>query len=338
MYISVKGDSSNVKKAAVRNLSPKDISKLTQKPEISLENMHLSLKKSKAPLLSQVTCNPVENCDNLFNQANLSPINDEDWETKSEAEIELDLIGRNTESVDMFSDATYEPFALSLHSSLPEHVSAENQKGGNKSYSKKNISSSKSEKPPAKRVLSSTEKSLLEEHFKDIELQNKNRILQEYLSSYIEACVHCDFLTLAYNTIYRYLNKHKFSENGFIDSLVPFNKLIHGFGRKGDIDKVLEILRMVISCNINFDLQTFVGCFECLSDLPENDKNKEKREIIMKQFYATVSDSFVLLGSRIAIFQFCNPFFLFFSEFHFSRFIYKSYICKGSTRKSTEIH
>lgn len=286
----MKEDSSNVTKAAVRNLSPKDISKLTEKPEISLENLHLSLKKSKAPPPSQVTPNPIANCDDLFNRANLSPVNDEDWENKSEAEIELDLIGRNTESIDMFSDVTYESLPAPCLSSLPEPKSGslENQKRGKKKSSKK-VSSTKSEELATKKKVKALEKSLEEEQLKLTEQLNKNRMVQAYLNSYIEACVHCDFLTLAYNTIYRYLNKHKFSDNGCINSVEPFNKLIHGFARKGNIDKVMEVLRMIVSCNISFDLQTFVGCFECLSGLPDSADNEEKREMILKQFSLFVS-------------------------------------------------
>lgn len=268
-------------KAAVRNLTPKDVSQLTQKPEISLENLHLSVKKGGAPLSRRVTATPAVKQDDLLNHANLLPLNDEDWENKSEAEIELDLIGRNTENIDMFSDALPEPFAMPTPSTVAPKKS---QKGRKKAAA----TTAGSEKKVSAKLM---ERYQEEERLRNIELQNKNKLFQEQLNSYIEACVYCDFLTLAYNTLHRYLNKFKFLNVNHVN-LEAFNKLIHGFAQKGNIDKVLDVIRMAISCKVDFDYQTFVGCFECLSGLPESPANMEKREIVLKQFAAHVSWNF----------------------------------------------
>lgn len=299
-FILVKQNHSNVTKALVRNLSPQDVSRFSQKPEISLEKLHLSMNESrvkpaievlnqKLPTETKVTIKYENKSDKLFSQINLSPINNDDLEKKIEEEIEWELIQRNTENIDMFSnidmhslsDKLKKEFFDTYEENLSDNISInkilKTQKRSN------TINYANIKENPKKR------NKLRNEEIKKKDKEEKRSLyVQNILLLHTQICVACDLLNFALNKLQMILRKNR-ELKIVLNSAEPFNMLIHAFAKKGDVNTITNIVRMMTKYDINLVPQTFAGYFECFNYLPVTSVNNQKLKTVLHNFKSCVS-------------------------------------------------
>lgn len=245
----------------IKRLTAKDVSQLTEKPEISLEQFHKLIEKSKTDMRTLITeherstlkskqsTNVSDNeneTDVLLSKINLSPLDEEILKKKFEEENEWEVIEHETENVDMF------PCIDPDYKNLPTTVKERKAK----------VSGTLSKK-------SKSTGSDAREQLRHIKRFNEN------LASYIELCVQCDYLNVGLDTLYRYYRIQKFS-NSKVKMLInsrPYDLLLHGFAAKGNVNKILAVMRLMVNSEVSFTPQTFAACFECcgrLTSLPEH--------------------------------------------------------------------
>lgn len=259
--VEINDGGKNLTKAVIKRLTAKDVSQLTDKPEISLEQFHQLLEKSKTDMRTLITeyeksnfksehsANISDNeneTDVLLSKINLSPLDEEILKKKFEEENAWEVIEHETENVDTF------PGITSDYKRSPTTVKDRKAKMS-RSLSKKG---------------KSTESNLCEQ-LKSIQKFNEN------LASYIELCVQCDFLNVGLETLYRYYKIQKFgnSKVKLLTNSRPYDILLHGFAAKGNVNKILAVMRLMANSEVSFTPQTFAACFECcgrLTSLPEH--------------------------------------------------------------------
>lgn len=307
-------DCSNLTKAVIKKLSANDVSQLTKKPEISLEQFHQLLNKSKKSLSNQINLdgkstsekaksstvvpNIEEKKDYLLSRINLSLVNDDNLRERIEKETEWELIQHDTENVAMFSND--DPlFSSSLPDEEPSVSSVIKKKRKTKSAPKSNAKS--------KNVASTNEKTNPKDPAAVALTTLENVMFNENLSSYIELCVQCDFLSLGFNTLHRYYRIQRLDDKKKkLTSPQPFNILLQGYASKANVDKIMQVLSMMVDCEVSFTPQTFAACFECCGRLPASPKHTEFLKTFHEQFRSHVCCVHLsIMSFRLGQYSFC---------------------------------
>ncbi|XP_065215775.1 DNA-directed RNA polymerase, mitochondrial [Planococcus citri] len=273
--VEINEDSSKTTKAVVKNLTARQISKLTEQPDSSLKYLHNAVKPASvllpepaetAETTSVAVPNPPNQPDEypaLFNPANLFPLKDDFFEQEIEKELEWELIQRNKEDVEMIPE-------ISFLKDLDETKTSE-------ASSKQNVlekikSKAKSVKNPE-----------AAEKVKQLKEQEIQFIIEKFninLTSYIDLCVHCDYLNIGFGTLSRYTNKNINKKIFQIRSARPFNSLMHGYAKKGNVEKVMELLRMMRHTGVSPNPQSYAAAFETFGRLPEDENNIAKLQFL----------------------------------------------------------
>ncbi len=314
------------------------MSQLMTKPESSLETLHMSLMKDKK-LSNSATSTDLDVINKNYNRLlnRLSQVKPEDLE-KSEVRVELSSIWRNTENVDVFSDAGVESTSFQ-EDTVDEAVI---NRPETSVLSKLRLSENKV-RDNTKKVRKISEKKIqklkllqkIEEERREKERKLKNKKLEERLISYTDVCVNSDQLNSAYNTISRYVRKHQYLKNVQLTRSDPFDKLIHGFANKLNMNKINELLDMMNNSKIRPSVQTFAGCFECLGRLSVDSVDNENLKTIYQQFKEHVSTTLEIFGAMIklwCIFIFEN----FFIGLFVPRFNNQMHVYEESARECDE--
>ncbi|XP_021914450.1 DNA-directed RNA polymerase, mitochondrial isoform X2 [Zootermopsis nevadensis] len=103
----------------------------------------------------------------------------------------------------------------------------------------------------------------------DLEKAAKEECLFRNLYAYLEACVSCGLLNRALFSLLFYHSRSKHSKyTSPANETKLFNILLHGFARKGNLNKVREIHQILQKDKIPLSAQSYAAFFECVGRLP----------------------------------------------------------------------
>ncbi|XP_043196144.1 DNA-directed RNA polymerase, mitochondrial-like [Amphibalanus amphitrite] len=94
------------------------------------------------------------------------------------------------------------------------------------------------------------------------------------LKCYLEVCVNSGLVNRAYNTLLYYRNMNRnFQRTTDVRDVRLYNVLLAGFARKGQLDRVLDALRVMRDDQVRPDAETFALAFQCLGRQPRTAEN-----------------------------------------------------------------
>lgn len=103
----------------------------------------------------------------------------------------------------------------------------------------------------------------------DLEKAAKEECLYRNLYAYLEACVSCGLLNRALFSLLFYHSRSRYSKyTSPANEIQLFNILLHGFARKGSLNKVKEIHGILQKERLPLSAQSFAALFECIGRLP----------------------------------------------------------------------
>lgn len=129
----------------------------------------------------------------------------------------------------------------------------------------------------------------------DAEIKAREESLSRILLAYCDLCVAHEKTNRGLQALYFYVDRARRNPNApKVLNIRVYNCLIEGFAAKGNYAKVGETLAIMKREHVEPNVQTYVGIFECLGRLPEDDTIK-----LMESHYhemrSRVSDNLSLL-------------------------------------------
>ncbi|XP_073977527.1 mitochondrial RNA polymerase isoform X2 [Rhodnius prolixus] len=111
---------------------------------------------------------------------------------------------------------------------------------------------------------------LSKEKISELELAGKERSLAILLAAYIDVCVNCGFLNRAWVTLNNYLNY----SNIKISDVKVFDLLYYGYAKSGNVEKLLELWKIMRNNNIKPSTLSFTHRIECIAKSSKHNKDE----------------------------------------------------------------